>query len=166
MLFRSGGTCPPTHPVRLMTLHVEQVLHTERFEYYDGGFILSTGDNVGYSSYGGFTNGWDASENSLLQQAINICTDPASSMSNCTVLRSLTNYDSSNYCRPESQMPIEDVGLYGGLEKLPGDNPIWGGNVKKVPTGVSNNPPFGSPYSTLPANWEEYGCIDEGAPSS
>ena len=160
-----GGSCPSTHPSRLITLKFEQHLHTERFEYYDGGFVLSTGDNVGYSNYGGFTNGWDASENSLLQQAINACTDPADSMSNCSVLRSLANSDSL-LCRPESQIPVEDVGLYDPLKKLPGDNPIWGGNITKVPTAVSDGPPFGSPYSTLLSNWVEHGCIDEGAPSS
>ena len=62
-------------------------------------------------------------------------------------------------------MPVEDVGIYGGLDKLPGDNPIWGGNVPKVLTGVSNNPPWGSAFTTLPSNWASHGCINEGTPS-
>jgi hypothetical protein len=86
-------------------------------------------------------------------------------MSECEVLKASIN-DDFHVCRPASKMPVEDVGIYGGLEKLPGDNPIWGGNVPKVLTGVSNNPPWGSPYSTLPSNWVKHGCINEGAPSS
>ncbi len=70
-----------------------------------------------------------------------------------------------NLCRPESQVLIEDVGFYGNLKKLPGDNAIWGGNVTKVSIG-SITPPWGSPYTTLPSNWVEHGCIYGGAPSS
>ena len=160
-----GGTCPSTHPVRLMTLKFEQVIHTERFEYYDGGFALSTGDTEGYSSYAHFTNGWDASENSILQQAVNNCTDTNNRVENCTVLYPLLNFY-YRLCQPENNAPVEDVGLYGPLKKLPGDNPIWGGTVTKVLTGVSDDPPFGPTNSTLPPDWVEYGCINEGAPSS
>ena len=159
-----GGTCPPTHPVRLMTIKLEQNIHSELFEYYDGAFILATGDNEGYSSHADFTNGWDNSENSLLQRAINTCTDNQDRMSECSVLSSTVNSD-YHLCRPESNIPVEDVGIYGGLTKLPGDNPIWGGSVPKVLTGVSNSPPFGSPYTTLPSNWVYYGCINGGAPT-
>lgn len=86
-------------------------------------------------------------------------------MSECSVLNPLKNYD-YHLCRPESEIPIEDVGIYGGLKKLPGDNPIWGGNVTKVLTGINNKPPYGSPYSTFPSNWVYYGCMNGGAPSS
>ena len=160
-----GNTCPPTHPIRLMTLRLEQIIHSENYEYYDGGFILSTGDNVGYSSHGDFANGWDDSEDGLLQQAINTCRDPKDHISECAVLRSLYDPD-FNICRPAHNMPIEDVGYYGGLKQLPGLNPIWGGNVTKVITGVPNAVPFGSPFTTLPSNWEDYGCIGGGAPPS
>ncbi len=119
-----GGTCPSSHPVRLMTLKFEQIFHTERFEYYEGAFVLSTGDTVGYSSHGDFTNGWDASDNSILQQAINTCTIPHEKIDLCPILHPLMDFN-YHYCRPENQMPVEDIGLYGGLEKLPGDNPHW-----------------------------------------
>ena len=164
---RMGGTCPSTHPVRLITIKLEQRTHSQYFEYYDGGFVLSTGDNVGYSSHADFQNGWDASDNSLLQRAINTCKDPSNSISKCEVLKeSLSNY--YGLCRPDPdiKLPVEDVGIYGGLDKLPGDNPIWGGDVPKNLTGVSNDFPWGSPYSTLPSNWVRHGCINEGAPSS
>ena len=144
---------------------MEQVIHSQNFEYYDGCFVLSTGDNVGYSSHGDFANGWPDAEDGILQQAINTCTDPQDRMSECSVLHPTMNFD-YHVCRPEHKAPVEDVGFYGGLKKLPGDNPIWGGNVTKVLTGVSNNPPFGSPYTTLPSNWEEFGCINGGAPCS
>ena len=164
---RLGGTCPPTHPVRLITIKIEQRTQTQNFEYYDGAFALSTGDTVGYSSHADFQNGWDASENSLLQQAINTCKDPKNVLGNCEVFKpTLSNY--YYLCRPDAatKMPVEDVGIYGGLEKLPGDNSLWGGDVAKVPTEVSNIPPWGSPYSTLPSGWVEHGCINEGATSS
>ncbi len=60
-----GGTCPTTHPIRLITMRMEQVIHSQNFEYYDEAFVLSTGDNVGYSSHGDFANGWDASDDSI-----------------------------------------------------------------------------------------------------
>ena len=157
-----GGTCPSTHPVRLMSIFIEQITQSGKYEYYDGAFVLSTGDDVGYSSHADFQSGWDASPNSVLQQAINNCTDPSANMNKCALL-SASISDTFNVCRPNSKMPVEDVGIYGGLGKLPGDNPIWGGSIPKVPTGVSNNPPWGSPYSTLPSGWVKYGCIDEGA---
>jgi len=160
-----GDTCPPTHPVRLMTMKLEAAVRTDRFEYYDDAFVLSTGDNVGYSNHGDFTNGWDASENSLLQRAINNCTDSRDCISECPVLFPTMTED-NKHCRPESKIPVEDVGIYGGLKQLPGDNAIWGGNVTKVLTGVSNNPPYGSPYSTLPSNWAFYGCMNGGASSA
>ena len=160
-----GGTCPPAFPVRVMTVFLEQIADTSKYEYYDGAFILSTGDNVGYSSHADFQNGWDASPNSVLQQAINTCTDPSADISKCAVLQE-SKSDVYRVCRPNSLMPVEDVGIYGGLDRIPGDNPIWGGDVPKTPTGVSNRPPWGSPYSTLPVGWVEHGCIDEGAPSS
>ena len=148
-----------------MTLKFEQIFHTERFEYYDGAFSLSTGDTEGYSSHGDFTNGWDASDNSILQQAIDTCTIPHEKIDLCPVLHPLMDFN-YHYCRPENLLPVEDVGFYGGLKKLPGDNPIWGGDVPKVLTGVSDNHPFGSAYSTLPSNWVEHGCINGGAPFS
>ena len=150
-----------------MTLKFDQIFRAADFEYYEGGFILSTGDNVGYSSHADFQNGWDASDNSILQQAIDTCTDPGNHIENCTVLQPLVDYN-DNYCtcRPESEIPIQDVGFYDPLKKLPGDNPIWGGNVTKVLTGVSDKPRYGSPYSTLPSNWVEYGCVNEGALSA
>ena len=163
---RLGSTCPPTHPVRLITIKIEQRTHSQYFNYYDGAFILSTGDNVGYSSHADFQSGWDASPNSLLQQAIDTCTDPTNSIGKCSVFKeSLSDY--YGLCRPDTdtKMPVEDVGIYSGLDKLPGDNPIWGGDVAKVPTGASNNSPWGSPYSTLPSGWVRHGCINEGAPS-
>jgi len=158
---QEGGTCPTTHPVRLMTVFLEQLAHTEHFEYYDGAFVLSTGDNVGYSSHADFQNGWDASPNSLLQQAINTCTDAQARLSECALLQASVS-DGYHVCRPNSKMPVEDVGIYGNLDRLPGDNPVWGGNVPKVLTGVSNTPPWGSAYSTLPSGWTKHGCIDEG----
>jgi len=160
-----GGVCPSTHPIRFMTMKLEQAVHSERFEYYDGAYVLSTGDYEGYSSHGDFANGWDASENSLLQRAIDTCTDPKDRMSECPVLFPTMNNDYP-LCRPESDLPVEDVGFYGGLKQLPGDNALWGGNVTKVLTGVSNNPPFGSPYSTLPSNWAYYACMNGGASSA
>ena len=160
-----GSTCPESHPQRLITIKIEQRTHSQDFPYYDGAFILSTGDNVGYSSHGDFQNGWDASDNSLLQQAINTCTSDTNSVGQCEPFqKTLDEY----YCLcrpdPDTKMPVEDVGIYGGLDKLPGDNPVWGGDVAKVLTGVSNNPPWGSAFSTFPSGWVQHGCI-EGAPS-
>ena len=161
-----GGKCPTTHPVRFITIFLEQIADTFKYEYYDGAFVLSTGDNVGYSNHADFQNGWDASPNSVLQQAINTCLSPSAGLDGCDVLKASIG-KSFNVCRPTTKLPIEDVGFYGGIDKLPGDNQIWGGSVpKKKSTEPINVPPFGSAVSTLPAGWVYHGCIDEGEPSS
>jgi hypothetical protein len=160
-----GGTCPSTHPVRLITIFLEQIFHTDKFEYYDGAFVLSTGDNVGYSSHADFQNGWDASPNSILQQAIDRCTDASASLDACGILKASVNR-SADVCRSNSELPAEDVGFYGGLDKIPGNNPIWGGSVPKVLPEAPKTPQWGLPFSTLPAGWVYHGCIDEGEPSS
>ena len=159
------GPCPDSHPVRLMTIFLEQMADTSGFEYYPGAFFLSTGDNVGYSSHADFTNGWGAEPNSILEQAINHCTDPSANLDACKILKDNSSED-FNVCHSASKMPVENVGFYDDLDKIPGDNPPWGGNVPKKPTGVSNNPPWGWGNSTLPDGWAYHGCIDEGEPSS
>ena len=120
-----GSTCPSTHPVRLMTLKFEQIFRIDRFEYYEGGFIVSTGDNIGYSAHADFQNGWDASENSLLQRAINTCTDTGNNIENCSVLNPLRNFD-NRLCRRESQIPIEDVGCYDPSQEAARGQPNLG----------------------------------------
>jgi len=160
-----SGPCPPSHPKRFMAIFLEQFADTKNFPYYEGAFSLSTGDTVGYSSHADFQNGWGADANSILEQAINTCTDESANIDNCGLFNNLRS-EVFNVCSPTSQLPVEDVGIYGGLDKIPGDNPPWGGSVPKKPTGVSNKPPFGSAVSPLPNGWEYHGCIDEGEPSS
>jgi hypothetical protein len=117
---------------------------------------------VGWSSHGDFVNGWDPD---LLQKAIDTCDNPSANLDACTLLtKSRANTDK---CKPKRKIPLEDVGLFGTLASLPGDNNEWGGNKEKTLKGNEDlNKPFASPFGEVKAGWKEFGCIAEGRPGS
>lgn len=48
----TGGTCPPTHPVKFVSIFYEVIYETNKFsdQWYDSTapFVLSNGDPTGY----------------------------------------------------------------------------------------------------------------------
>lgn len=158
---KEGRDCPSSHPVRLITLFLEHVIDTRDIDWYPGCLVLSNGDNKGWSSHADFTNGWDTN---FLQQAINECTDPFANLASCGLLMQTQNGDLARQCQPNKYLPLEDVGFYGPISKLLGDNPVWGGGVAKVTSGGSNTPPLVAPWSVVTDGWQEHGCINEGDP--
>ncbi|KAG8786722.1 hypothetical protein FRB91_001387 [Serendipita sp. 411] len=158
---KEGNTCPGTHPVRFMTLFFEHIIYMKDIDWYPGSLVLADGDNVGWSSHADFINGWDVGQ---LQQAIDQCTDPYANLQACGYLMQFQNDRSASGCQPAKYLPLEDVGFYGPLQKLQGDNPVWGGGTSKATTGSSNTPPLVAPFSVVSSGWTEHGCIDEGDP--
>lgn len=156
---KEGNNCPSTHPVRLMTLFLEHTINTDGIDWYPDCLVLSEGDNVGWSSHADFAMGWDVT---LLQQAINECTDDTANLAVCGALMQFDNGPLAGQCEPAKYLPLEDVGFYNTIPKLLGDNAVWGGGVPKVSTGSSNTPPLVAPWSVVANGWEEHGCINEG----
>lgn len=65
---------------------------------------------------------------------------------------------------PVQNMPLEDVGLFGPIQSLVGDNSLWGGGKSKSSFGVANVPPLVAPFSVIRPGWSLQGCINEGDP--
>ncbi|PVG04652.1 hypothetical protein CPB86DRAFT_831140 [Serendipita vermifera] len=158
---KEGNTCPSTHPVRLMTLFLEHVIDMKGIDWYPGCITMSNGDTKGYSSHADFIMGWDTG---LLQQAIDQCTDSQADLSTCGVLMQSNDGDLAGQCQPVKNLPLEDVGFYGPIARLLGDNAVWGDGVPKNSIGSTPTSPLVAPYSVVPNNWNEVGCINEGDP--
>ncbi|CCA66766.1 related to glyoxal oxidase precursor [Serendipita indica DSM 11827] len=157
---KEGNTCPSTHPVRLITLFLEHIIYMDDVDWYPGSLVFSEGDNHGRSSHADFTMGWDSG---FLQSAIDQCTDPTAN-NMCGLLSQHLDSKSADACQPAKYLPLEDVGFYGPISKLLGDNPVWGNGITKATTGSSNTPPLVAPWSVVSSGWQEFGCIDEGDP--
>ncbi|CAG8564533.1 12075_t:CDS:2 [Acaulospora colombiana] len=158
---KEGNTCPSTHPVRLITLFLEHVIDMKDLDWYPGCITMSNGDTKGFSSHADFIMGWDTG---LLQQVIDQCTDPQADLSTCGVLMQSNNGDLAGQCQPVKNLPLEDVGFYGSITRLLGDNAVWGDGISKNSIGSTPTPPLVAPYSVVPNNWNQVGCINEGDP--
>ncbi|EJD54381.1 WSC-domain-containing protein [Auricularia subglabra TFB-10046 SS5] len=123
-----SGTCPKTHPVRLISLFFEVIWDTNAFknEWWSppgsGGqpFVLSNGDPTGYAFHGDFLSGWDTA---VLQKAIDECTNDSGNISDCPVLKLRSDEDMSNCIMPPRVPDLID----GWVNRLPGCNPVQPG---------------------------------------
>ncbi|KZV95628.1 hypothetical protein EXIGLDRAFT_735028 [Exidia glandulosa HHB12029] len=169
-----SGTCPSTHPIRLISIFYEIVYDTGSWNdmWWDGGssdigqpFILSMGDPVGYGFHGDFINGWDVD---LLQKVVDECTADSGVIEECGPLASdLRSVDEMNDCAFPGRVPEP---VTGWLPELPGCNPVQPG-----PTAAVINTTCGAPQSTdfVPrasvsfiadtnvSQWESLGCAHE-----
>ncbi|KAG8968961.1 hypothetical protein FRB90_010780, partial [Tulasnella sp. 427] len=166
-----SGNCPSTHPVRLVTLFYEQVFDVGSFPYNGAGtWVFSNRDDTGYGFHADFQNGWEVGDNSLLQQAIDQCTNLSGALTDCPILKPYLDDDAKEACQPANPIPDEDVGYRGpgvtvgtSTPTLPGCNPIWTGTGPK-PT-CSTTPPtpeYKSPQTVLPDGWTAGKCMTDG----
>jgi hypothetical protein len=146
-----------------MTLFLEHIIYTGGIDWYPGSIVLSNGDRKGFSSHADFVMGWDSG---FLQQVIDQCTDSGADLSTCELLMQTNNDNLARQCRPVKNLPLEDVGFYGPISRLLGDNAIWGDGIQKNSIGSTPVPPLVAPFSVTPNNWSEWGCIGEGDPST
>ncbi|KAK2759360.1 hypothetical protein FQN54_002838 [Arachnomyces sp. PD_36] len=117
----NGGVCPQSHPIAIYSLFYEFFFDTSPFEDYEN-LVYAMGDPTGYGFHGDFINGW--TDQAALQDAFATCTGPdGMNAPEC----SLGKGEASDQ-EPEVAEPDEDVGLDSPLDKLPGDNPVTGGN--------------------------------------
>ncbi|GAA5851238.1 hypothetical protein JCM8547_004178 [Rhodosporidiobolus lusitaniae] len=137
-----SGPCPDTHPERLITIFYEIMWSVDPFKDDWGDamntsqpFVLAMGDPTGYGLHGDFLNGW---ETSVLQQAVDECTDDSGDITLCSVF-DLQDFDngSDSGC---SQTPAIDEVVTGTLDALPGCNPVDYG-PEDVTVCSEDNPP-------------------------
>ncbi|KAM0792065.1 hypothetical protein ACM66B_004770 [Microbotryomycetes sp. NB124-2] len=163
------GTCPSTHPIRVVTLFYEvlwsvhdwaglrdQAMNTTQ------PFVLASGDATGYGLHGDFLDGWDKK---VLQQAVDECTDDSGVIEYCKVF---DLYDNQAKCAKTPD--VDEIVDLPVMPKLPGCNPVtgFGANAKPcsepAPTTIPNPvvytgkaPPPGAPVlSNQPRVLEEY----------
>ncbi|KAF8267409.1 hypothetical protein EI94DRAFT_1324975 [Lactarius quietus] len=123
MAYPSGidnGYCPHTHPVHLVSIFYELWFSVAPFNALnDGGrFLLSTGDPTGCSLHGDFYDGWNKS---VLQRAVDTCTDNSGVIQNCGVFANENRFVPDaimNSCQAVNPLPNEDV--IGPIPYLPG----------------------------------------------
>jgi hypothetical protein len=122
----ANGNCPPTHPVKFISLFLEVYYFPNQIAKEAGGrFVFANGDTTGYGFHGDFINGWNTT---VLDTALEQCaTGPNASglISDCAPLAVV---DSSTYAQncPE-RPPLVDEQVYGVLENLPGCNEVTSG---------------------------------------
>lgn len=106
------GNCPPSHPVRMISLMYETIWDTYAFLGRNGTFVIANGDIQGYGYHGDFQSGWNVD---LLQKAANECTDMDGLQERCPLFK-IQSDDVSRACK----MPIP-ASLMGEEVKKPGN---------------------------------------------
>ncbi|KAL8806539.1 MAG: hypothetical protein Q9182_001322 [Xanthomendoza sp. 2 TL-2023] len=124
--------CPePYNKARFAEIFVEYWLDVSQFNGQYGAdespFVLSNGDPTGYGFHMDFLNGW---QEGVLAKAMKGCnpgnTGEPLDTPQCFGAGSIQNGRAKDACRKQSSI-IEEVGLKGPLDKLPGCNPIQAG---------------------------------------
>ena len=164
----NGGTCPSSHPVQLISIFFEVIFDTSGFTFWEGSygsqqpFVFAMGDATGYGFHGDFINGWDVS---VLQTAVDTCTNDSGLMTDCAVLDLNTGAEMAQCTIPVSV----DENITGPFSKLPGCNPVTGGPATAAP--VTNCPvtPISGPQvpftDVSSLGWAYQGCAQDNVNS-
>ena len=168
-----GGDCPASHPVHLVSLFYEFFFSVQNFPYNDPKYptwVWANGDATGYGLHADFLSGWPSLSNgtNVLQQAIDQCNQNdgvGGNLQDCPPFVPYLDSASANACRPQNAIVNEDIGLGHYISSLPGDNPLWIGNVSKPTTAGYSDSGIGlfNATSTIPSGFNYVGCIAEGA---
>ena len=150
------GTCPDTHPIRLVSLFFETIWDVANFAGVRGNYLFSNGDPLGYGYHGDFMNGWDQE---VLEKAVAECRDPSGVVEKCGVFEHYT-LEEMQSCRVKKIDVKEDV--TGPLDKLPGCNPITYGPERAPKATCGDTPVTNPPKEDQPI----YGDIVSAAISS
>ncbi|WVQ81577.1 hypothetical protein IAT38_003701 [Cryptococcus sp. DSM 104549] len=158
-----GGPCPATHPKRIMSLFYE--FHfTDDYDYVPGARVWASGDDLGYSLHGDFTNGWPAGYFKEIFSYGSTC-NVQFALKDCPPLNQYLVQNGSS-CVPDADALIvdEDVGLQGNvLATLPGNNPVWGLSGPKVPDAnyVERGNLVSAASVPVTSGWTKMGCLAE-----
>ena len=169
--FDQGGKCPDTHPKRIIGLFYEFIFKDD-YAYVPGARVWASGDDTGYGMHGDFTNGWPLGEYpwrvvltlGLFQQIFAHGADCSNGfqLEKCPPLAPYATRNGSA-CTPDTFIVDEDTGDGAPLKSLPGNNPLFGANVPRVPIpGYVEDKKIVSVVPGVPNNWNRVGCIAEG----
>lgn len=163
MAYPSGvdtGKCPPTHPIRLISIFYEILFDINAWkDQWSGGkwpFVLSTGDPTGYGFHGDFVNGWDIG---VLQKAVDGCNANSGVVEDCPYFTFFDkNIQKDCHLKPRINEPTS-----GWMDRLPGCNEVQSGPdkaIQKTDCGATTD--IGAPkkdYSDMSAKgWSYDGC--------
>ncbi|KAF2084619.1 WSC-domain-containing protein [Saccharata proteae CBS 121410] len=156
-----NGNCPPSHPVRLISLFYEFLYSVNDFadQWYGDSqpFVFANGDPTGYGFHGDFINGWNVT---VLQKAIETCTDSTGGVieDTCLVLTQFT----ADECKACQLAPRINETVTGTLEKLPGCNELTYGPEPATPQSCDDTATIGSSkkyYTDVTSDgWAYVGC--------
>ncbi|EJT74004.1 hypothetical protein GGTG_07854 [Gaeumannomyces tritici R3-111a-1] len=141
------GTCPESHPKRLISLFYETIWDTYAFKGRDGQFVISNGDVSGFGYHGDFMTGWDVN---FLQQAADQCTNPSGRIEDCPLFK-IQDDAKSAQCGIKMPDAIKTEQLLKGLDALPGNVAIQVGPAPAVPNKDPNPAKPPPPPSAPPA---------------
>jgi len=160
------GSCPDTHPVRLISIFYEVLWSVTDFKdmwYSDGSekhpFVFSNGDATGYGYHGDFVMGWDYD---TLDNAVQNCNDPSGDITKCSNVLEFFTSDEQNNCYAA---PRVDEQTTGWMEKLPGCNDVtFGPEPVVVETSCANSVSKLSVAEKLYTDvsnlgWDYVGCV-------
>ena len=142
-----SGSCPYTHPFRLISIFYEVYFNVAPFNARNNGgrFVLANGDPTGYGLHGDFINGWDRS---VLDRAVKICTADSGVIEDCPVFRDenrFNNDDDMNKCSAPDPLP-GDVVLGTPVQYLPGCVKVTNGPAPATPADVDPACPHSDQY--------------------
>ncbi|KAF3084549.1 hypothetical protein TWF569_011557 [Orbilia oligospora] len=128
--FMEDGTCPDSHPRRLITMKFETLFDVAEFSDVDGEFVWATGDKGGHGYHGDFYNGWDPE---LLEAAYKdptcvppVITSTGGDITQCNTFTSRNELQGPNEMNACKIKPITGKEYEGPFESLPGCNPVGG----------------------------------------
>ncbi|KAI2643155.1 hypothetical protein GGS21DRAFT_1321 [Xylaria nigripes] len=145
-----NGNCPPTHPLRLITLFFETIwdTHNTKFLGKSGSFVMANGDRTGFGYHGDFISGW---EPTFLQSAVDTCTNESGELSDCGVFTSngpLLTQEEQGQCKFTMPAELANVNaLADPMPSLPGGVQIQDGPQ----SATVNTPNVGNSPATQPA---------------
>jgi len=153
-----SGSCPSTHPKRLVSIFYEVIWSTDKFadQWYGDSqpFVFAQGDKTGYGYHGDFVNGWDID---VLDNAIKTCTSDSGVVEDCGAFE-FTDNSLMDGCYVPSMI---DEPTTGWLDALPGCNPVTteAGNDT---TGCTDTAVIGAPATqstdVSSLGWSYVGC--------
>lgn len=144
-----SGTCPEGYETRLVSLLFETIWNTYKFKGVDGQFVLANGDPTGYGYHGDFMHGW---EPGVLQNAIDVCTNPSGKVQDCPIFNLISDDDmlKCDFERPaalQNENPHVHDGLPGGVAIQSGPAYAFPISYTTTPTAAPTAAPTETPTS-------------------